>query len=121
MLFTHSFICVFIHISVFPQDGRFSLDSDTCALTTADTLDAESVVTYTLTVTATDHGSPALTATATVTIHITDDNDNPPTFTEESASVQLARTDGAGVEAYDALAADLDSGENGEVSLVLVL
>ena len=53
--------------------NAFAINSSTGVITTAGALDYETLSSYTLTVQATDNGTPALSGTGTVTIAITDD------------------------------------------------
>ena len=57
---------------------EFTIDSASGVIFTAKTLDYETATSYTLTVTASDGGSPALSSTSDITVTITDVNDNTP-------------------------------------------
>ena len=67
-------------------------DNGVITVLDANALDFETTPSYTLTITATDNGSPAMTDTATVTITVNDINDITPTYMvtagENSASVR---------------------------------
>ncbi len=52
--------------------NAFAIDANSGALTSARTLDFETTPSFTLTVRATDHGSPSLTTDAVLTIHLLD-------------------------------------------------
>ena len=72
--------------------GVFDIDSSTGAITLNAPLDYETATSHTLTVTASDGGTPALTDTMTLTVTLTDINDVIPTYTEsgaDDASVQI--------------------------------
>jgi protocadherin Fat 1/2/3 len=64
----------------------FAVDPYSGWLTTLVPLDRETVPSYTITVIATDNGSPQQTASTEVYIRLIDYNDNPPIFAEESYS-----------------------------------
>jgi hypothetical protein len=63
--------------------GKFDIDSGTGAVTvhSGAVLDRETAENYTITVTATDGGSPSLHTDQTVSVHLADLNDNAPSFT----------------------------------------
>ena len=62
----------------------FAIDPYTGWITTLVGLDRETTPSYTLTLIATDNGSPPLSASAHLHIRLVDYNDNPPVFTQES-------------------------------------
>ncbi|XP_035244497.1 cadherin-1-like [Anguilla anguilla] len=83
-----------------------NVNLQTCEITTARTLDRESVHvvnnTYTVTVYAVDKGRPPLTGTGTLIIHILDQNDELPQLKESALSMCLSdRPTTATVSAFD--------------------
>lgn len=75
-----------VRYSLSDSGELFALDSSSGWLTTLVPLDRETVPAYTLTVLATDNGTPQQTATATLHVRLIDYNDNPPLFAEEAYS-----------------------------------
>lgn len=62
----------------------FAVDPSSGWLTTLVPLDRETVPAYSVTVLATDNGTPSQTASATLHIRLIDYNDNAPLFAEDS-------------------------------------
>ena len=91
--------------------GLFSINSASGRLTNTQPLDYETNQTFTLTVTASDMGSPGLANNVDVVILITDTNDNAPTITINPPSeiVLVAENHTIGNPVARASATDLDS------------
>ena len=95
------------YLSVF---GIFTVQG---VLNTRDTLDRESQDLYTLTVVATDHGTPyPLSATASIRIHITDTNDNNPEFSRSEYKFSIPENLPRGSLIGQVSASDRDTGQN---------
>lgn len=67
-----------------PGDERFAIDAHTGWISTLVLLDRETVPTYTLTVVATDGGTPSTSNSVSVKVHLIDYNDNPPRFLQDT-------------------------------------
>ncbi|XP_056455868.1 protocadherin alpha-5-like isoform X3 [Gadus chalcogrammus] len=78
-------------------------------------LDRETVAQYTVTIIATDEGSPPLSGTAEVTVHVSDVNDNEPHFTEPVLNVYVRENGPVGVVVKTVSAVDADADQNGQV------
>ncbi|XP_059918604.1 protocadherin alpha-3-like isoform X7 [Gadus macrocephalus] len=78
-------------------------------------LDRETVSQYTVTIIATDEGSPPLSGTAVVTVHVSDVNDNVPRFTEPVLNVYVRENGPVGVVVKRVSAVDADVDQNGQV------
>ncbi|KAK3923329.1 Protein dachsous [Frankliniella fusca] len=78
-------------------------------------LDRESRPNYTLSVVATDGGSPPLHASRTFHLRVTDVNDNPPEFTQEQYKAVVLEVAEPGTSVTRVHATDRDEGVNAEV------
>ncbi|XP_046545181.1 protocadherin Fat 4-like [Haliotis rubra] len=96
--------------------ATFALASDG-ALTLKDNLDFATASTYSLTVTATDGGTPARSSDVTVTINVVDDNNNTPTCSPSSTTT-IQREDYTGNVAT-LTCTDLDTGASGTLSYII--
>ncbi|XP_036403594.1 protocadherin beta-12-like [Megalops cyprinoides] len=106
-----------IHCSL-PEDSAFELQSSIknyfTLLTTAG-LDREDVSEYSVTITATDGGSPPLSSNAHLNFRISDINDNPPVFDEQSYSAYVCENNKPGSSVITVRARDPDWRQNGTV------
>uniref|UniRef100_W5KLY4 Protocadherin-16 n=1 Tax=Astyanax mexicanus TaxID=7994 RepID=W5KLY4_ASTMX len=102
-------------ITVGDPDGDFQLDSSSGALSTSRPLDRERRDSYSLEVVAQDRGTPSLSSTATVEITVLDVNDNSPTFTSSSYTVDVSEDAAVGSSLLDVTAKDADEGQNGQI------
>ena len=75
-------------------------------------LDREVIKNYNLTVTCTDHGSPALSDSASFMVRITDYNDNRPVFSPQTYSVKLTENNSGNEMITKVMASDADEGDN---------
>ncbi|XP_059569956.1 cadherin-15 isoform X2 [Alligator mississippiensis] len=74
-----------------PATGAFHINETTGEIRTAQAgLDREAVAVYNLTLQVADMSGDGLTTTAAAVIHVDDINDNPPEFTEDEFSLEVA-------------------------------
>ncbi|XP_076832352.1 protocadherin-16 [Brachyhypopomus gauderio] len=95
--------------------GDFHLDRKSGVLSTSRALDREKKGRYTLSVEARDLGIPALSSSVTLDITVLDLNDNSPTFTSSSYTVEIAEDAPEGSFILEVTATDMDEGSNGQV------
>ncbi|XP_029959676.1 protocadherin gamma-C5-like isoform X10 [Salarias fasciatus] len=86
------------------------------SLTTARALDRETVPEYTVVVKATDGGSPPLSSQTTFVVKLSDVNDNAPTFSQPSYSVDVPENNAPSAPIAAVSATDPDLGDNARVS-----
>nr|XP_057919341.1 protocadherin gamma-C5-like isoform X46 [Doryrhamphus excisus] len=86
------------------------------SLTTEAPLDRETVSEYTVVVKATDGGSPALRSETTFVVKLTDVNDNAPTFSQTSYSVDIPENNAPSSPFTAVSATDPDLGENARIT-----
>nr|KAG5699632.1 hypothetical protein BaRGS_005080 [Batillaria attramentaria] len=98
----------------------FVLDRDTGHLKVNSVLRREIVANYTLTVTATDGGSPALSSTQQLTVHIQDVNNNPPVFSKNVYRETVPEDTSVGTSLLRVVATDVDEGLNGIVRYFII-
>ncbi|XP_074529721.1 protocadherin gamma-A11-like isoform X37 [Halichoeres trimaculatus] len=89
-------------------------------LVTEQHLDREKRSTYSITITATDEGSPALSSVKTVNLNVTDVNDNAPAFSQSVYRTQVMENNSPGVALVQIRATDPDQGQNARISYFLV-
>ncbi|XP_034400111.1 protocadherin alpha-8-like [Cyclopterus lumpus] len=79
-------------------------------------LDRESRSQYSISITASDEGSPPLSSTSVINVHVSDVNDNIPLFTENMINVYVKENSriGAVIKTVSAIDADID--QNGQVT-----
>ena len=107
-------------ISKGSDEGRFRIDEISGQVVLALPLDRETTPIYSLTVTASDMGSPeALSATTTLSIHVSDKNDNAPVFTQSESEISILETTPVDTVLVQFKATDADSGMNQEVSFMI--
>ncbi|XP_011502737.1 PREDICTED: protein dachsous [Ceratosolen solmsi marchali] len=92
--------------------GPFEINSSNGWIILISELDRETLDRYTLTVLATDSGSPAVTASASVVISVLDDNDNEPHFEKDNYEYKLFENQPAGIFIGTVFAFDSDFGNN---------
>ncbi|XP_026212885.1 protocadherin alpha-8-like [Anabas testudineus] len=79
-------------------------------------LDRETEPQYSISITATDEGSPPLSSTSIITVHVTDVNDNKPLFKESIINVYVKENSPIGAVIKKVSATDADIDQNGLVS-----
>ena len=82
---------------------------------TSDYLDRENTPSYDLSFICSDLGDPSLTSTAQISVTVLDENDNTPTFSEDTYSTILKENNDVGEYITTVTATDVDLKENGEV------
>ncbi|CAH1264999.1 FAT4 [Branchiostoma lanceolatum] len=99
------------------DNNQFTIDSSTGTIGTAGTLDRESAESYTLTITATDSGTPTnLTGSGTVLVTVLDVNDNTPVLTQASYTASVSEGVSVGTSVVQVVASDEDVDENAEIA-----
>ncbi|PIO66575.1 cadherin domain protein [Teladorsagia circumcincta] len=93
-----------------------SLDKEKGVLKLGKGLDYEKEKLLTLTIVATDSGSPPLSSEAVVTIQVLDENDNIPVFTKESYKASVDENSPKGTKVLKVKAVDADSEHYGRVA-----
>ncbi|XP_014243159.1 protocadherin-like wing polarity protein stan isoform X2 [Cimex lectularius] len=104
-----------ITYSLTSETDHFTINADTGAVITTDTLDRETTSGYLLSVTARDNGTPQLSDTTDVEITVTDVNDNAPKFLQEGYTVSISEDVPIGTSVIQVSATDSDVGLNGRV------
>ncbi|KAG8450966.1 hypothetical protein GDO86_003300 [Hymenochirus boettgeri] len=104
-------------IAYLAEEGiqQFAIDPETGAVTTTMDLDYEDQVSYTLAVTAQDHGIPQKSDTTYLEILVTDVNDNPPVFQRLSYRGSVPEDAPPYTSVLQVSATDRDSGLNGRI------
>ncbi|XP_028272662.1 protocadherin alpha-2-like [Parambassis ranga] len=83
-------------------------------------LDRENTSLYSVTITATDEGSPPLSSSRVITVHVSDVNDNPPRFMEPVINVYVKENSPVGSVIYTINAVDHDLNGNARVTYTLL-
>ena len=102
------------------DDGKFQVNRTTGEVTTLASLNRETKIDYTLTVTASDSGLNPRSSTVNVDVTVTDVNDNPPVFTKSSYSGAIVEGAANGTFVSTVSATDTDHGDNGVVVYAIV-
>ncbi|XP_061092832.1 protocadherin gamma-C5-like [Conger conger] len=97
--------------------NTFNINSETGEITITDTLDYEEASTYELNIRAKDKGTPAMEGHCTVQVEIQDENDNSPQIILTSLPSPVREDAPLGTVVALIRAKDIDSGDNGRVSL----
>lgn len=100
--------------------GDFFINSETGAVSTANSLDREKRSNYTLIIKAADQGSTPFTSTATLSLSLSDENDNNPTFERTTYHTIVSEDLPVGSEILRLNAQDPDEGPNAEVTFSLI-
>ncbi|XP_056295767.1 protocadherin alpha-10-like isoform X2 [Pseudoliparis swirei] len=79
-------------------------------------LDRESRSQYSISITASDEGSPPLSSTSVINVHVTDVNDNRPLFIENMINVYVKENSPSGAVIKTVSAIDADINQNGQVT-----
>lgn len=90
------------------------------SLITAGNLDRETVPEYTVVIKATDAGSPPLSSQTTFVVKLSDVNDNAPTFSQPSYSVDIPENNAPSAPIAVVSATDPDLGDNARISYSLL-
>ncbi|XP_072240912.1 protocadherin-23 [Leuresthes tenuis] len=111
-----------IYYSILGEDyrGRFTINSQTGAVSTTQVLDREETQNYTLTIQAMDHGLIRLSSTTQLQLVLLDQNDNIPSFSRNSYHASISEGLPAGAEVLYITAFDPDEGPNGDVTYSLM-
>ena len=100
------------------SDFNFSISS-VGIITTSSQLDREAQDRITMTVFATDGGSPPLTGSSTVVVSVLDQNDNAPEFSRAVYEGAVAEGQPAGSSVVTVVTSDRDEGSNAEVTFTV--
>ncbi|XP_056372774.1 protocadherin gamma-B2-like [Hyla sarda] len=84
-------------------------------IVTTSSIDREEVSSYTITVLATDRGSPPLSSQRTITLELSDVNDNPPLFIKSTYVAYVPENNLPGSSIYSIQASDPDTGDNAKI------
>lgn len=99
--------------------GIFSIDNGNGRIYLKEALDREQLDRLTITVTATDKGSPAMATTINLTIKVEDVNDHDPEFLQSTYSLTVREDITRGTSLLQVQAYDHDIGTNGQVHYLL--
>ncbi|XP_065264928.1 protocadherin gamma-A4-like [Emys orbicularis] len=86
------------------------------SLVTDTSLDRERVSNYSVTITATDRGTPPLSSTTTILVQLSDINDNAPIFNQPSYTLYITENNPRGASVCSLKANDSDLEENARVT-----
>ncbi|KAG9335984.1 hypothetical protein JZ751_003383 [Albula glossodonta] len=95
------------------QGSPFTIDPVKGEVKVARQLDREKISGYTLTVLASDSGSPPRSSSATVNIDVSDVNDNPPVFSQANYTLILQENGPIGNSVLQLTVTDRDASHNG--------
>ncbi|XP_058145854.1 LOW QUALITY PROTEIN: protocadherin Fat 1 [Dasypus novemcinctus] len=95
------------------QGSPFAVDPAKGDVKVTRLLDRETVSGYTLTIQATDSGSPPRSSSARVTVDVSDVNDNPPLFSQEKYRMVVQENKPVGFSVLQLEVTDRDSSHNG--------
>lgn len=101
------------------SSGIFSINNTSGNVYLQEVLDRETVESLTITVTATDMGSPRMETTMNLTVYIDDVNDNDPEFFQSNYSLSIREDIPRGTSLFQVQAHDQDIGPNGLVRYML--
>lgn len=99
--------------------GKFTINFETGAVSTMQVLDREEEQNYTLTIQAQDSGPTPLSSTTQLHLVLLDQNDNTPTFSQESYHISISEDLPPEAEVLQLSAFDPDEGPNGDVTYTL--
>uniref|UniRef100_A0A8C1QVF0 FAT atypical cadherin 1a n=1 Tax=Cyprinus carpio TaxID=7962 RepID=A0A8C1QVF0_CYPCA len=95
------------------QGSLFTIDPIRGEVKVARQLDREKTSGYTLTVMASDNGSPARSSSSTVNIDVSDINDNSPLFSQANYSIIIQENQPIGTSVLQLTVSDRDASHNG--------
>ena len=101
--------------AISPPQPRFSINSMTGEISVAQSLDHETTMSYNLTITAVDNGSPSLTGTVFVAIEVSPVNDNAPDCKPTDRLALLPEDQLNGTDFFIVNVRDIDQGANHSV------
>ncbi|XP_060110214.1 protocadherin gamma-A8-like [Heteronotia binoei] len=90
------------------------------SLVTDNVLDREKVASYSITLTAADHGIPPLSTTTVIAVSLLDTNDNPPLFAESTYTSYLLENNLRGASIFSFKADDPDWEENSRITYSII-
>ncbi|XP_062333199.1 protocadherin gamma-A11-like isoform X13 [Osmerus eperlanus] len=96
-----------------------SSSSNFYSLVSDEVLDRETVPEYTITITATDEGSPSFSTNKTLTLRISDVNDNAPLYPKQSYTSYISENNSPGTSILYVKASDRDTNNNALISYFL--
>ncbi|KAI3354101.1 hypothetical protein L3Q82_018653, partial [Scortum barcoo] len=99
--------------------GAFSINNTHGKIYLEEALDREQVDVMTITVTATDKGSPRMATSMNLTVHVEDANDHDPEFSESTHNLTVREDIPRGTNLFQVQALDRDTGMNGQVRYIL--
>lgn len=104
-----------IHYSIIDgnQGSPFTIDPTRGEVKVTRLLDRETISGYTLTIQASDNGSPPRVNTTTVNIDVSDVNDNAPLFSQGNYSIIIQENKPVGFSVLQLVVTDKDSSHNG--------
>ncbi|XP_064539649.1 protein dachsous [Drosophila montana] len=111
-----------VNVSLKGGDGHFALttrDNSIYLVIVNLPLDREATSNYTLSVVATDKGTPPLHATKSIFLRVTDVNDNAPEFEQDVYHANVMEVADPGTSVLQVLARDRDEGNNAALSYAL--
>lgn len=112
-----------VNVTLAGGDGHFGLttrDNIIYLVIVSRPLDRELKPNYTLTVVATDQGTPPLIAERSFNLLVTDTNDNAPRFERDEYETSVLEVADPGTEVLQVTAVDKDQGTNSQVVYALV-
>eukprot|EP00118_Oscarella_pearsei_P019174 m.202185 g.202185 ORF g.202185 m.202185 type:complete len:4095 (+) comp39606_c0_seq6:120-12404(+) len=101
-------------------DGRFQIAPASGRITTTNSIDYESVKSYTFQVTAQDNGTPPRRSSVPVTINVNDLNDNRPVFAQTTYRATVKENQNPGLSIATVSATDADSFSNAVLTYAIV-
>ncbi|XP_028277980.1 protocadherin Fat 3 [Parambassis ranga] len=111
---------VLFSISDGNKENCFNINMETGLITVLRPLDRERVDRYFLNITIYDQGIPQMSNWRLLTLIIEDANDNDPQFYQDSFSALVSENSAIGMEVITITAFDRDSGQNGQLSYVML-
>ncbi|XP_061109179.1 protocadherin Fat 4 isoform X2 [Conger conger] len=102
-----------------PFGNKFSVGTVDGSVRLVGELDREELSNYTLTVVATDKGSPPLSSAMEVTVMVLDVNDNAPSFSQNVYDVEIEESTLTGADVLQVFASDADEGTNGQIRFTI--
>ena len=98
------------------SEKRFHVDPNSGVVELRKYLDRETTGVYSLTVQATDQGSPNMSSIATVNVNVLDINDNAPLCSNASFVIEVAENFTVNNTVLSLQCSDADQGQNGVIS-----